>query len=101
MHRNRFSVGLAFLSCPLAFGSTVGIFATIPTGTYEIRSPESEPNRAPDERHHTVKLSLYEIAEAGVTQERYTQVVGLKPSKFKHSKDCPSCIRNPFNRPVA
>lgn len=75
------------------FGKSVGKFVTIPGGIYKIGSPDTEPDRQPDEYLHSVKLSSYDIGEVAVTQERYARVTGTNPSTFKNPKDCPESFK--------
>lgn len=71
----------------------LGNFVMIPGGSYEIGSPDTEPNRQSDEHHHTVKLSAFDIGETGVTQEQYARITGTNPSKFKDQSDCPRSFK--------
>lgn len=72
---------------------SIGNFVTISGGTYTIGSPNTEPDRQPDERLHSVKLSAYDMGETAVTQERYARVTGTNPSTFKNPQDCPESFK--------
>lgn len=67
----------------------LGQFVTIQGGTYDIGSPENQPGHQPNEKFHSVELSLYFIMDAAVTQESYARIMGDNPSQFKDPKDCP------------
>lgn len=56
-------------------------------------SSDTDTDRQPDENRHSVKLSSYDIGEAGVTQERYARVTGTNPSTFKNPKYCPESFK--------
>lgn len=73
--------------------ASVGNFVMIPGGAYEIGSPDTEPDRQPDEYRHSVKLSSYGFGEAAVTQERYARITGTNPSTFKNPQDCPESFK--------
>jgi formylglycine-generating enzyme required for sulfatase activity len=83
----------AYAENPINENNPLGNFATIPAGTYEIGSPDTEPNRWHNEHLHKVKLSQYDIGETGVTQEQYVRIIGTNPSKFKNPKDCPTSFK--------
>jgi formylglycine-generating enzyme required for sulfatase activity len=54
----------------------------IPKGNFIMGSPESEPNRFPNEEQHTVNMSGFYMSEYPVTQELYKAVMGSNPSYF-------------------
>jgi formylglycine-generating enzyme required for sulfatase activity len=66
----------------------VGQFITIPSGTYEIGCPVGEAHRGGTQELHSIKLSLFSIMDAGVTQETYAKVMGTNPSFYKEKKYC-------------
>jgi len=67
----------------------LGQFVTIQGGSYDIGSPEDQPGHRPNEKPHSVELSLYFIMDAAVTQESYARIMGENPSEFKDPKYCP------------
>ena len=62
------------------------VFVKLPGGTFEMGSPEDEPNRGEEEGPvHTVTLSPFLIAKYEVTQSEYEAVMGVNPSRFDGS----------------
>jgi len=58
-------------------------FVLLPGGTFDMGSPDTEPNRAFDEGPvHAVTLDPFLIAKTEVTQAQYAAVTGLIPSEF-------------------
>jgi len=56
-------------------------FVLLPGGTFDMGSPDTEPNRAFDEGPvHAVTLDPFLIAKTEVTQAQYAAVTGLIPS---------------------
>jgi formylglycine-generating enzyme required for sulfatase activity len=62
-------------------------FVSIPGGTYEIGSPETDPNHRENEKLHKIELSPFSIMEAAVTQESYARLMGYNPC-YKVQNDC-------------
>jgi hypothetical protein len=59
-------------------------FVWIPSGTFVMGSPESEPDRNDDEVQHTVTLTKgFWLCDHEVTQAEYEAVMGNNPSYFK------------------
>ena len=59
-------------------------FRWIPPGTFQMGSPEKEPERYDDEELHEVTLSNgYWLADTAVTQEQWQAITGENPSHFK------------------
>jgi formylglycine-generating enzyme required for sulfatase activity len=71
-----------------AFGMT---FVYIPAGTFDMGSPEEEPDRDLDETLHPVTLSRgFYLQESETTQAQWEAVTGENPSRFKAcGPDCP------------
>ena len=62
----------------------VGGLVWIPSGTFEMGSPEDEVGRRPDEKLHQVTISNgFYLGEIEVTQQQYLLVMGKNPSRFK------------------
>ena len=59
-------------------------FCWIPSGEFEMGSPESEPNRNDDEiLHHVILTRGFWLLETPVTQKLYESVMEIVPSAFK------------------
>jgi formylglycine-generating enzyme required for sulfatase activity len=59
-------------------------FVWIPPGKFMMGSPETEPERQPDETQHEVLLgSGFWLSDHEVTQAEYQAVIGSNPSNFK------------------
>ena len=61
----------------------LGTLMPIPTGTFMMGSPGTEPNRNSDETQHSVTLSVFYMGKYEITQEQYEAVMGNNPSNFK------------------
>ena len=60
------------------------VFVSLPGGTFEMGSPETEAGRMESEGPmHKVTLSPFLIAKYEVTQAEWTSVMGENPSQFK------------------
>jgi formylglycine-generating enzyme required for sulfatase activity len=60
----------------------------LPTGSFQMGSPDSESGRTDDEGPvHTVELDGFWMGKYEVTQEQYEAVMGKNPSKFKGAKN--------------
>ena len=60
-----------------------GTWVSIPAGTFQMGSPNSEPCRIIDETQHQVTLThKFEILATEVTQGQFTAVMGYNPSYF-------------------
>lgn len=58
-------------------------FRVIPPGTFDMGSPESEPERSENETLHKVTISLAKLVGVfPVTQAEWTKVMGSNPSHF-------------------
>jgi len=56
----------------------------IPTGTFQMGSPTSEPGRNSDETQHSVTITNgFHIGKYQVTQDQYMAVMGTNPSFFR------------------
>lgn len=61
----------------------LGSFVSIPSGTFQMGSPESEISRCSDETQHLVTLTKsFEMQTTQVTQKQWTEVMGNNPSYF-------------------
>ena len=59
------------------------VFVSLPGGTFNMGSPDTEPNRNDDEGPiHTVTLDPFLIGKTEVTQAQYEAVMGSNPSFF-------------------
>jgi len=64
-------------------------FALIPSGSFQMGTPDTEPRREAQEHRHPVTLARsFYIGVHEVTQREWTRVMGTNPSNFK---DCPRC----------
>lgn len=54
----------------------------IPSGTFEMGSPEDEPWRSMDETWHTVTVGSFYMSAYEVTQQEYETLMGNNPSTF-------------------
>lgn len=52
-------------------------------GTFQMGSPENEPERDADEIQHTVTVDSFYISRTELTQEEYLAVTGNNPSEFQ------------------
>jgi len=57
-------------------------FITIPGGTFQMGSPETEAWRGKDESLHTVTVSEFYLSPYEVTQNEYQELMGENPSSF-------------------
>jgi len=74
------------------FTNSIGMkFVLIPSGTFTMGSPKSEPERDDDERQHRVRITKgFHMQTTEVTQGQWKAVMGNNPSKFKScGNDCP------------
>ncbi len=55
----------------------------IPSGTYQMGSPESERQRGTDETQHEVSISAFYVDPYEVKQKDYQEVMGENPSVFR------------------
>ncbi len=55
----------------------------LPGGEFWMGSPESEPERYPDEIRHRVRVSPFAMAKYPVTQKLYLEVMEQSPSHYK------------------
>jgi len=69
--------------------SLLGTFVQVRDVSFLMGSPANESGRYDGETQHRVILSPFEVAEAAVTQRAYVFVMGMNPSRFKESTDCP------------
>jgi len=65
-------------------------FRRVPAGSFQMGSPETEPERFEDEEQHRVRLSrgLW-VAETVVTQGQWRSLMGTEPSHFKDDDELP------------
>jgi formylglycine-generating enzyme required for sulfatase activity len=74
---------------PIASGKGVAgplpgmVFVTIPSGTFQIGIPATEPGHSTDGVQHTVTLSSFALMTTEVTQSQWKELMGSNPSKFK------------------
>ncbi|MDR0526095.1 MAG: SUMF1/EgtB/PvdO family nonheme iron enzyme [Spirochaetaceae bacterium] len=68
---------------PPAPGIVRPVFVKIKGGTFSMGSPETEPERSPDEIPHKVSVPEFFLGKYPVTQEEYQAVMGTNPSAFK------------------
>jgi formylglycine-generating enzyme required for sulfatase activity len=74
------------------FTNSLGMkFVLIPAGTFQMGSPESEPDRFDNERQHQVTISRpFYLQTTPVTQGQWIKVMGNNPSYFREcGEDCP------------
>jgi formylglycine-generating enzyme required for sulfatase activity len=66
-------------------------FVLIPSGTFIMGSPSSEPQRNRDEKRHRVKISRpFYMQATEVTQGQWRRIMGVNPSHFSGCGDnCP------------
>jgi formylglycine-generating enzyme required for sulfatase activity len=65
-------------------------FARIPAGSFEMGTPETEPQREAQERLHPVTLThSFYMGVHEVTQHEWTRVMGTNPSNFAGCPRCP------------
>ena len=77
---------------PSFISPTLGAkFVLIPSGTFTMGSPVSEPGRRDDETQYQVKISkAFYMQTTEVTQGQWMKVMGSNPSYFKNcGDDCP------------
>jgi len=58
-------------------------FALISGGTFQMGSPDSEPERSSDETRHSVTVGSFYMAKTEVSQQEYRAVMGNNPSETK------------------
>ncbi len=58
-------------------------FALISGGTFQMGSPDSEPERSSDEIRHSVTVGSFYMAKTEVSQQEYQTVMGSNPSETK------------------
>lgn len=58
-------------------------FVLINGGTFQMGSPENEPERDADERLHEVSVDSFYLAKTELTQQEYQAVTGSNPSEFQ------------------
>jgi len=58
-------------------------FALISGGTFQMGSPDSEPERSSDETRHSVTVGSFYMAKTEVSQQEYQTVMGNNPSETK------------------
>lgn len=58
-------------------------------GTFQMGSPDTEPDRVSDERQHAVTVQDFAIGATEVTQAQWRAVMGNNPSANKDCDDCP------------
>ncbi len=58
-------------------------FALINGGTFQMGSPDSEPERSSDETRHSVTVGSFYMAKTEVSQQEYQTVMGSNPSETK------------------
>jgi sulfatase modifying factor 1 len=50
----------------------------IPKGTFKMGSPETEPNRNPDETQHLVTLSAYKLSKYEISNKQFAEFLNIK-----------------------
>jgi formylglycine-generating enzyme required for sulfatase activity len=79
-----------FVILPSWTNSMGQTFVLIPSGTFNMGSPEDEPGRDSDETLHQVTLTKsYYLQTTEVTQAQWEAVMGNNPSFFSGCPDCP------------
>ena len=74
-------------------------FRWIPSGEFEMGSPESEEDRYDNETlHHVILTKGFWLLETPVTQRLYHSVVGTNPSKFSFSETLVPCLASQFGK---
>ncbi len=64
------------------------VFCWCPPGTFEMGSPQNEPDRRSNETQHKVTLTKgFWMLESQVTQEMWESVTGETPSRFKGAQN--------------
>ncbi len=58
-------------------------FVLINGGTFQMGSPDNEPERDADERLHEVSVDSFYLAKTELTQQEYQAVTGSNPSEFQ------------------
>ena len=58
-------------------------FVLINGGTFQMGSPDSEPERSSDETQHSVTVSSFYMAKTEISQRDYQAVMGTNPSETK------------------
>ncbi len=58
-------------------------FALISGGTFQMGSPDSEPERSSDEIQYSVTVDSFYMAKSEVSQQEYQTVMGSNPSETK------------------
>lgn len=68
-----------------------GPFVKIPTGSFVMGSPATDPFRYPDEQTHEVEIrNGFEMQATEVTQAQFYSVMGYNPAFFSQEKFCRS-----------
>ncbi|MDR1817173.1 MAG: SUMF1/EgtB/PvdO family nonheme iron enzyme [Puniceicoccales bacterium] len=63
----------------------------IPEGEFFMGSPETEPDRDPDETRHKVRISRpFWLGETEVTQAQYAAIMGVNPAVFRGAAAAPA-----------
>jgi formylglycine-generating enzyme required for sulfatase activity len=71
-------------------GAAPGTWVTIPSGTFSMGSPATEPCRGSNETQHSVTLThSFEITTTEVTQAQFQLVMGYNPSVGNCGSTCP------------
>ena len=52
-------------------------------GTFQMGSPDTEPERSSDEKQHEVTVSDFQMGKYEVTQKQWTAIMNNNPSNFK------------------
>lgn len=68
-------------------------FITIPGGSYQIGSLDTEPHHRNNEKLHEVKLNPFSIMDKAVTQEQYANIIGRNPAYLRKAEHCPDSYR--------
>ncbi len=63
--------------------AATGSFVRIDGGTFQMGSPDSEPERSSDETRHSVTVDSFYMAKTEVSQREYQTVMGSNPSETK------------------
>lgn len=58
-------------------------YTLIKGGTFQMGSPESEPERSSDETQHSVTVGNFYISKTEITQNEYQEIMGTNPSEMK------------------
>ena len=52
-------------------------------GTFQMGSPESEPERSSDEIQHTVTVGNFYMSKTEISQKEYQEIMGVNPSEMQ------------------